>query len=182
MGKLHQALGEAHQAFIRRQNVFFTATAASTGRVNVSPKGLDSLRLLSPTRVAYLDLTGSGNETAAHLLQNRRITVMFCSFEKEPLILRIYGEATSLYPQHNEWHHLRPLFGGPRPGERQIVDIQITSVQTSCGFGVPLMEQVGTRDTLERWAERKGPEGVARYQAEHNLQSIDGFATGLPQP
>lgn len=179
MGKLFTEISASHREFISRQKIFFTGTAAETGRVNISPKGLNALRVLSPHRVAYVDLTGSGNETAAHLAANGRLTLMFCSFEGEPLILRLYGRATSVYPRHEAWAQLRPLFGASQPGERQIVDLHVESVQTSCGFGVPLYQFESERDLLPKWAEKKGSDGIAAYWAEKNTRSIDGFPTHL---
>jgi hypothetical protein len=179
MGKFFQQLTPAHREFIAQQKLYFIATAADQGRVNVSPKGYDSFRVLSPSRVGYLDLTGSGAETAAHLAQNGRATVMFCAFEGAPLILRIYGRGSSVQPYNETWTQLRPLFGPPLAGERQLVIIEVDSVQTSCGFGIPLFEHAGDRDTLIDWAEKKGPAGVAAYQAEKNAVSIDGLPTHL---
>jgi hypothetical protein len=179
MGKFFQQLTPAHREFIAQQKVYFIATAADQGRVNVSPKGYDSFRVLSPSRVGYLDLTGSGAETAAHLAQNGRATVMFCAFEGDPLILRLYGRGSSVQPHDDAWTQLRPLFGPPLAGERQLVIIEVDSVQTSCGFGIPLFEHAGDRDTLIDWAEKKGPAGVAAYQAEKNAVSIDGLPTHL---
>lgn len=182
MGKFFQELSREHQVFISRQKVFFTGTAAEEGRVNVSPKGLDVLRVLAPDRIAYLDVTGSGNETAAHLLRLPRITVMFCSFDADPLILRAYGRGRSVLPRDSDWQQMRPLFGEPRPGERQIIDVRVESVQTSCGFGVPQMEFSAHRTLLGTWAEKKGPEGIAQYWRDKNSRSIDGFPTSLSTP
>ncbi|MGC4071034.1 MAG: pyridoxamine 5'-phosphate oxidase family protein [Nibricoccus sp.] len=166
MGKFFEQLTPAHREFIARQKIYFVATAPDSGRVNVSPKGYDSFRVLSPSRAGYLDLTGSGSETSAHLTQNGRATLMFCAFEGDPLILRLYGRGQSIQPHHDEWKQLRPLFGPPLAGERQLVIIDIESVQTSCGFGVPFFESAGPRTTLVDWAERKGPEGLAAYRVE----------------
>jgi hypothetical protein len=180
MGKFFGELTTAHQAFIAQQKIFFVASApAEGGRVNVSPKGLGGFRVLTPRLAGYLDLTGSGAETAAHVAQNGRLTLMFCAFEGDPLILRLYGRGRSIKPQDAEWTQLRRLFGPPAEGERQIVTIEIQSVQTSCGFGVPLFAFVGERDILTDWAARKGPEGLAAYRAEKNAVSIDGLPTTL---
>ena len=181
MGKTHEGITGRLREFIEAQPMFFTATAplADTGTVNLSPKGLDTFRVLSPTRVAYLDLTGSGNETSAHLAENARATIMFCAFEGDPLILRLYGRGRSAQPHHEEWKQLRPLFGTPLAGERQLVIVDIESVQTSCGFGVPFFEHTGPRNTLIDWAGRKGPDGLATYRAEKNANSIDGLPTTL---
>src|SRR4051812_24583282 len=154
MGKLFTELTEAHCSFIAQQKLFFVGTAPETGRVNLSPKGLDSFRILNTRRVAYLDLTGSGNETAAHLLENTRITLMFCAFDGAPMILRLYGEGYTVLPKDVEWKELRPLFGPPIAGERQITVIAISSVQTSCGFSVPFFSYVADRTQLTEWAQK----------------------------
>ncbi len=179
MAKFLTALDERLSDFILRQKMFFTATAPLDGRVNLSPKGLDTFRILNPSRVGYLDATGSGNETAAHLLQNGRITIMFCASDGLPLILRLYAKGRSVQPASDDWSALRPFFGPHMPGERQLIIADIDSVQTSCGFGVPLFEFKEDRNQLSAWAERKGTEGVIAYRAEKNRQSIDGLPTGL---
>lgn len=158
--------------------MFFTATAPQQGRINVSPKGGDTLRILDERRVAYLDITGSGNETAAHIIDNGRLTLMFCSFEDQPLILRLYGRGEVIAKTHDEWVALLALF--PRiAGMRQIVRLHIESVQTSCGYAVPLYDYRGERDTYPRWAEKKGAAGIVEYQEQKNRMSIDGLPTGL---
>ena len=179
MAKFLQALDDRLSAFIREQKMFFTATAPNDGRVNLSPKGLDTFRILDAKRVGYLDATGSGNETAAHLLQNGRITIMFCAFEGAPLILRLYGTGRSVQPGSPDWSELRPVFGPPMRGERQLIVVDIESVQTSCGFGVPLYVFHEHRDQLPAWADRKGEEGLIAYRAEKNRVSIDGLSTGI---
>jgi hypothetical protein len=175
MGKFFEHLTDAHREFIARQKIFFVATAHATGRVNVSPKGYDAFRVLTPSRAGFLDLTGSGAETSAHLAADGRITLMFCSFENDPLILRFYGRGRSILPGDADWKQLRPLFGPALAGERQLVIVDIESVQTSCGFGVPFFEYTGPRDTLINWAEKKGPDGLVAYRAEKNARSIDGL-------
>ena len=179
MGKFFHTLTPAHGEFIAAQRVFFVATAPASGRVNLSPKGLDTFRTLTPARVGYLDITGSGNETAAHVRENGRVTFMFCALAGDPLILRVYGRGRIVRPRHAEWAELRPLFGPARPGERQLVLVEIESVQTSCGFGVPLYEYAGDRTLMADWACRKGEAGVAAYQAEKNTRSIDGLPSGI---
>lgn len=179
MAKFFEELSPSHRRFIERQKIFFVGSAPATGRVNISPKGLDCLRILGPRRLAYLDLTGSGNETAAHTAENGRVTLMVCSFDAEPLILRAYGRGRAVHPRDGDWAQLRPLFGPPVAGERQIIDVQVDSVQTSCGFAVPFFDFRGERDVLVNWAEKKGPEGVQTYWAEKNTRSIDGLPTGL---
>lgn len=150
----------------------------SDGIVNLSPKGMDSLRILSPNRVMWLNVTGSGNETATHLLQNDRITVMFCAFEGKPLILRLYGHGKIYHHRDEEWNTHINLF--PKlPGARQLIDIQIDVVQTSCGMAVPFMDYNREREELNRWAEKKGNDGIHAYWDEKNAVSFDGHPTGI---
>lgn len=178
MAKFYPALTEQHALFIRSQKIFFTASAPQRGRINLSPKGMDSLRILTPNRVAYLDLTGSGNETAAHLLENGRITLMFCSFDEAPLILRIYGAGRAVQPRSPDWNSLHAAFPA-LPAERQIIELTVESVQTSCGYAVPQYVYTGERAILARWAEKKGPAGLLEYWREKNRISIDGLPSGL---
>jgi hypothetical protein len=180
MAKLYDRITDDLAEFIRAQPLFFVATApvASDGHINLSPKGLDCLRVLSPERLAYLDLTGSGNETSAHVTENGRITFMFCAFGGSPRILRLYGHGCTVLPGADRWAEVRPLFPD-YPGARQIIVADITRVQTSCGFAVPLMEYAGQRDTLIRWAATRGDESLAEYWCEKNAQSIDGLPTPL---
>lgn len=179
MAKFFPSLSPEHQQFVTAQHVFFVATAPARGRVNVSPKGMDTFRVLSSSRVAYLDFTGSGSETSAHLIENGRITLMFCAFSGAPLILRMYGRGRSVRPKDDGWAQLRPLFGAEVPGERQMIDVTIEGVQTSCGFGVPLFEFAKERTLLRDWAQKKGPDGLVAYRVEKNSASIDGLPTGL---
>ena len=167
--------------WIKQQPMFFNATAplGGQGHVNLSPRGLDSLRVVDPNQVAILDLTGSGNETAAHLLENGRITIMFCAFSGDPMILRLYGAGEVILPGDEDWAELRALFAPDIPGVRQIFRVLVTRVQTSCGYGVPLMDYVGQREKLLDWAVEKGPDGVKQYQKEKNSQSIDGLASSF---
>jgi hypothetical protein len=178
MANVQSCITPELEAFIIAQPMFFVGTAplSPAGHINVSPKGLATFRVISPTRVAYLDLTGSGNETAAHVLENGRITFMFCAFEASPKILRLYGTAKSVTPGGLQWDELAALFP-TFPGVRQIFDATIERVQTSCGFGVPVMQMVGQRDTLPQWAQKKGPEGIKEYQQNKNRISIDGLRT-----
>ena len=174
------AITDTERAFIEAQHLFFVASAplSSDGHINLSPKGLDTLRILSPNRVAWLDLTGSGNETAAHLRENGRITLMFCAFAGPPKVLRLYGRGAVVLPGAPRWDELRAHFGA-YPGVRQIMEIEVSRVQTSCGFAVPRYEYVGQRDTLIRWADAKGAGGIAAYRAANNVCSIDGLLTPL---
>jgi hypothetical protein len=165
--------------FIEAQHLFFVGTAARDGRVNISPKGLGTLRVVSPDRVVWLNLTGSGNETAAHVIDSARMTLMFCSFDAKPLIVRVYGTATTLHEGDPRWDELAALFP-ELPGTRNIFDVSVDLVQTSCGFGVPRMELVEERDTMTVGLERRGSDGVRDYQQANNRLSIDGFPTGLP--
>jgi len=180
MGKLYQNITDELREFIRAQHLFFVATAplSAEGHVNLSPKGCDSLRILSPNRVAYLDITGSGIETSAHLLENGRITFMFCAFEGPPKILRLYGTGRPILPEMPEWDELFPLFPNLL-GARQIILADIHRVYTSCGYTVPLYEYQGERDTWERWATAKGEDGLIEYRKEKNSASIDGLPTPL---
>jgi hypothetical protein len=181
MAKFYERLDENLKKFIGEQKIFFTASAPSDGegRVNLSPKGIDTFRCLDDETIAYLDLTGSGNETAAHLSQNGRITVMFCSFSGNPLILRIYGRGEVIRPSDERlWEKLHENFP-EYVGERQIILINIESLQTSCGFGVPVYEFKRERNDLIRWAERKGEDGIRQYWRDKNQKSIDGLPTNI---
>jgi len=171
---------EHHQSFIKKQHLFFVATAplSAEGHINLSPKGLDSFRILSDSRVAYMDITGSGNETSAHLLENGRITFMFCAFEGSPNILRLYGKGNTVLPGHALWNELASLFI-IHPSTRQIIIADIFKVQTSCGFGVPFYEYAGERDQADKWAETKGAAGLEEYRMEKNRVSIDGLPTPI---
>lgn len=164
--------------FIERQTLFFTGTARAEGRVNVSPKGTDSLRMLSSKQLVWRNLTGSGNETAAHLLENKRMTIMFCAFDKKPLILRLYGTATAIHPRDKNWHTYLEMFPA-HAGTRQFYVMDIELVQTSCGFAVPLMDFVAERGALDTWSEKKGEAGIREYWKEKNSLSIDGFETEI---
>lgn len=178
MAKFYSGLPPELQEFIAQQHIFFVATAPQEGRINLSPKGIDTFRCLSDRTVAYLDLTGSGNETAAHVQANSRITVMFCSFTEKPLILRLYGQGRVLRPRDSAWQEYCHLFPAI-PGIRQIAVVEIESVQTSCGFGVPCYEFQGQRETLLEWAAQKGEAGLQDYWHAKNQSSIDGLPTHL---
>lgn len=179
MAKFYTELNDNLTTFIQAQKLFFVATAPEDGRINLSPKGMDTLRCLDSKTVAFLNLTGSGNETAAHLYQNGRLTMMFCSFDEKPLILRLSGRGRVVYPRHQaEWERLYPLFG-PLPGGRQIIVLEIELVQTSCGFGVPVYEFKAERPDLRRSIEKTGEAGLAAYREKHNQVSIDGLPAHL---
>ena len=178
MAKFYDRLDNKLQAFISEQKIFFTATAPISGRINLSPKGIDTFSCIDDSTVAYLDLTGSGNETAAHLYENGRMTIMFCSFDENPLILRLYGQGEVISSKSERFEQLHSLFP-QTPGTRQIILLNIESIQTSCGFGVPMYELKQERKTLIDWAAKKGRSGIEEYQQENNLESIDGLPTKL---
>ncbi len=178
MGKQFDQLSDAHIAFIKAQQMFFTGTAARDGKVNISPKGMDSLRVLDTNTIAYINVTGSGNETAGHLLDHPRMTLMWCSFDKKPQIMRTYGTARTLHPRDAEWSEMAARLP-TLPGARQIYVQTIEMVQTSCGYAVPFMEPKGDRDTLLHWAADKGEDGVTRYWDERNQTTLDGKPTGI---
>jgi len=178
MGKKYKEIEKPLQKFIEQQNIFFVATAAPDGRVNVSPKGLDSLRILRKNRVAWLNLTGSGNETAAHVLESDRMTIMFCAFEGKPMIMRLYGHVTAVHPRDKNWGEFIAYFPA-HAGARQIFDMQVDLVQTSCGSGVPLFDYAGERDQLQSWSEKKGTAELEKYWEEKNQISLDGKPTKI---
>lgn len=180
MAKVHDEITPELQAFITHQHMFFVGSAplSGDGHVNLSPKGLDCFRVLSPLRVGYMDLIGSGNETSAHLLENGRITLMFCAFDGPPNILRLYGTGHTVLPGQPEWDELSPRFS-VYPSTRQLIVVDITRVQTSCGFGVPLYDYTGERDMHFKWAEKTGPQGLIDYQQRKNVTSIDALPTAL---
>ena len=173
MAEFFEHLTEAHTAMIARQPVFFVATASSSGRINLSPKGYDAFRVLSSKRVAYLDLGGSGNETHAHLAADGRITLMFCNFEQPALILRIYGRGVPMLPQDSDWPKVAAHFE-VLPGTRQIFVIEVESVQTSCGWGVPFMAFDRERDTLVKYHANSDPAAWEAKMASRTA-SIDGL-------
>jgi hypothetical protein len=171
----------AQRKFILKQKIFFNASATTNSRVNLSPRDVASPRILDDITVAYLDLTGSGNETAAHLRADGRLTLMFCSFEGAPLVLRLYGRGRIVARRSAEYRALLAshFSGEDRLGARQMVVLEVDRVQTSCGYGVPLFQFAGHRDTLTRWAEAKGQDGLELYWRQKNLRSIDDLPTGL---
>lgn len=178
MGTQYPELSDAHIGFIQKQHIFFVGSAARDGRVNISPKGMDSLRVISPNRIVWRNMTGSGNETAGHLADINRITLMWCGFEKTPMILRAYGTAKTLHPRDSDFEALNADFASS-PGARQIYDVTIEMVQKSCGYAVPFMDYTGDRDVLWNWAENKGEDGVKTYWEERNQHTIDGKPTGI---
>ncbi len=178
MAKFFDSLTDGLIRFIEAQHMFFVASAPTEGRVNLSPKGMDTFRCLDASTVAYLDLTGSGNETSAHIKDNGRITIMLCGYGEEALILRLYAHGEIVYPDTPRWKELAPKFE-ILPGARQIVVANINSVQTSCGYAVPLYDFADHRQKLVAWAEKKGPDGLDEYRKTKNTTSIDGAPTGL---
>ena len=164
--------------FIGEQKVFFVATAARDGRINLSPKGQDSLRVLNSREILWMNLTGSGNETAAHLAEFNRITMMWCAFEGPPRILRVYGTAQVFHPRDARWAEFSTQLPSTT-GTRQYFLVAIELVQTSCGYAVPFMNYVEDRRVLSTWAEKKGEEGIAEYWQKRNQLSIDGKPTGI---
>lgn len=178
MAKFFDRIDDKIRKFIGEQKMFFTASAPANGRVNLSPKGIDTFRVLDENTVCYLDLTGSGNETAAHLAENGRLTIMFCSFSGAPLILRLYGAGEVVSQKSEKWNELNNLFD-EYAGIRQIIVLNVESLQTSCGFGIPVYEFKKDRTTLIDWAENKGADGIEKYWRDKNQTSIDGLPTGI---
>lgn len=176
MGRVHDAIDDGLRGWIDQQHVFFVSTAplAADGHVNVSPKGLDSFRVLGRRRVAYLDLTGSGVETIAHVRENGRICVMFCAFDGPPRIVRFHGRGTVAEVGTPAFDELAPHFE-LRQGTRAIIDVAVSRIADSCGYAVPLMSFDGERSMLDEWAERRGPDGIVAYRAERNAESLDGL-------
>jgi hypothetical protein len=164
--------------FIGRQKIFFVATAARDGRVNLSPKGHESLAVAGPNEIVWLNLTGSGNETAAHLLDIDRMTLMWCAFEGPPQILRVYGSAQAVHPGDEAWKSCTATVA-PELGARQYLRLAIDLVQTSCGYAVPRYDYREDRTALRKWTEKKGREGLERYWRETNATSLDGRPTGI---
>lgn len=178
MGQQFSELSEHHQNFISEQKIFFVGTATDTSMINISPKGMDSLRVLESNRVAWLNVTGSGNETAAHVQTHPRMTIMFAAFEGRPVIMRLYGQATAIHKNDEQWSEFYSLFD-PHVGARQVFVMDIEMVQTSCGTAVPLFDYVGDRDTLTNWATTKGEAGIQAYWEQKNQLSLDGIETHI---
>ena len=178
MAERFDSLENKHRAFIEAQHLYFVGTAGAAGYVNVSPKGMDSFRIIDEATVAWLNLTGSGNETAAHVLENGRMTVMFCSFDKQPLIMRLYGQATVAHPRDARWDELAALFP-TYTGARQVFVLSLELVQTSCGYAVPYFKLKGERPTLTKWSDNHGESGIQEYWAEKNTKSLNDKDTGI---
>lgn len=178
MGKRLDYLTPELIAFIKNQQLFFVGTAAKEGSVNISPKGTDSFRILNKNKIVWLNLTGSGNETAAHLIKNNRMTIMFCAFEGKPLILRLYGKAKIYHKSNQQFETYSKLFP-TNVGARQIIEMYIDLVQTSCGFAVPFMDFKEERTTLNDWSTKQGESKIKDYWKNKNVKSIDGFETNI---
>lgn len=178
MGQKYSELSEKHVEFIAQQKLFFVGTATADSRVNISPKGMDSFRVINKKRVVWLNVTGSGNETAAHIQHNPRMTIMFCAFEGAPLILRLYGAAKVIHKTCADWQELQTLFP-PLPGARQIFDLEVDLVQSSCGMAVPYFSYDGDRELLSDWAVKRGDEGIKEYWVQKNQFSLDGMPTHI---
>ena len=184
MAKVYESINDKLRDFIERQKMFFVATAplSADGHINLSPKGLPgTFCLLDDRTLAYLDLTGSGVETIAHLRENGRICVMFCAFEGPPRIVRVHGTGDVIEPHDEKFQTLVGRFED-YVGARSIIVIHADRISDSCGYGVPLYEHKGEREQLQKWAEHKGPDGIAEYQRENNAQSIDGIPSALGKP
>jgi hypothetical protein len=179
MAKIHPCITVELKDWIERQPMYFLASAPleADSHINLSPRGLDSFRVTGENEVVIMDLTGSGNETAAHLTQNGRLTVMFCAFDNEPRILRLFGQGEVILADDKLWTNYRALFNESIAGVRQIFKLNVSRVQTSCGFGVPLMQLKSQRDLLTKWATKKGEEALKDYRQKKNSQSIDGLPT-----
>jgi hypothetical protein len=178
MARRFTEIKDSFRAFIEQQHIFFVATAAADGRVNVSPKGMDSLRVLDSNHVLWLNVTGSGNETAAHLQESPRMTLMFCAFNGSALVLRLYGTAQTIHPGDAHWPEFYAHFK-PNAGSRQIFHMHVDLVQTSCGMAVPFLDYAGDREELNEWATKKGEQGIREYWSTRNELSVDGKDTGM---
>ncbi|MFL0805433.1 MAG: pyridoxamine 5'-phosphate oxidase family protein [Agarilytica sp.] len=178
MGQQFKALSEKHIAFINQQKIFFVGTASHDSRVNISPKGMDSFHIIDQNRIAWLNVTGSGNETSAHIQQHPRMTIMFTAFEGNPLTLRLYGSAKVIHHTDKEWEDMYSLFK-PLPGARQIFDLSVEMVQNSCGMSIPFYDYAGERDQLTHWAKVQGDQGIKQYWENKNQLSIDGEPTNI---
>jgi len=178
MADFFDDLNEELIEFIKEQKIFFVATAANQGLINLSPKGMDTFTCIDNNTVGYLDLTGSGNETAAHIKENKRLTIMMCSFTQKPLILRLYGEGEVIFPRNKEWDKWKAHFN-TYYGERQIILLHIKMVQTACGYAVPFYEYKKERDTLTKWTEKLTDSEIKEYWKEKNQLSLDKLPTGL---
>ena len=180
MAKQYDHINSRLQKFIEAQKMFFVATGSDKSRINLSPKGMDTFRVIDDKRVIWLNLTGSGNETAAHLEADGRITMMLCAFEGAPMILRIYGRGRVIHPKHELWNELIDHFPD-LGGKRQIIDVEVEMVQTSCGMSIPFYDFKSERRELDDWAKKTGEEGIRDYWKKKNQKSIDGLPTRIEE-
>ncbi|MEH6910460.1 MAG: pyridoxamine 5'-phosphate oxidase family protein [Oceanicoccus sp.] len=178
MGQQYTELSDKLIKFIGEQKIFFVGTATASSKVNISPKGMDSLRVLGNNRVIWLNVTGSGNETSAHIQEYPRMTIMFAAFEGNPMILRLYGQAKVIHRNDPNWDGMYSCFN-PIAGARQVFDLTIDMVQTSCGMAVPFFDYVEEREQLKSWASKKGDEGIKEYWQQKNQLSLDGKPTNI---
>lgn len=178
MGQQYSEINDKNRQFIQEQKIFFVGTASADSRVNISPKGMDSLKVLSPNRVIWLNVTGSANETAAHVQENSRMTLMFLAFDGSPNILRLYGQAKAVHKNDPEWAELSSHFE-LIPGTRQIFDLSVDLVQNSCGMSVPLFDYKEDRNQLRDWATKQGDDGIEKYWEKKNRISLDGVETHI---
>ena len=178
MGQRYSEIPNKLKQFIKEQKIFFVGTASEDSRVNISPKGMDSLRVMDKNRIVWLNVTGSGNETSAHIQENSRMTIMFVALDGKPMILRVYGSARVIHKNDQEWKKLYSLFD-PIPGARQVFDLEVDLVQTSCGMAVPFFDYVEERNQLKNWAIKKGDEGLKEYWKQKNQVSLDGKPTNI---
>ena len=170
------SINKAHKEFIEKQKMFVVGSAGAEGFINVSPKGMDTFKILDENTVVWLNHTGSGNETSAHVQENGRMTIMFNSYDKVPMILKLYGKATVIHEKDDRWHEMSAHFE-EFIGTRQFFEMHVELVLTSCGFGVPQYKYIGERNKLQKWAEKKGREGMKAYWAEKNVVTLDGVET-----
>jgi hypothetical protein len=178
VGQQYLEISDKNIQFINEQKIFFVGTATKDSRVNISPKGMDSFKVLGPNRVIWLNVTGSGNETSAHIQENNRMTIMFLAFDGSPNILRLYGQAKVIHKNNEKWDELSSHFT-LLPGARQIFDLSVDLVQNSCGMSVPLYRYDEDRNQLKEWAIKQGDEGIAKYWEKKNQKSIDGLETNI---
>jgi len=178
MTQQYSEISDNIKKFIEDQKIFFVGTATENSRINISPKGMDSLKIINKNRVIWLNATGSGNETSAHIQENPRMTIMFSAFEGNPVILRLYGSAKVIHKNDTQWNELFSFFNS-MPGARQIFDLNVDLVQTSCGMAVPFFDYVEQREQLKNWAIKKGDEGLKEYWLQKNQLSLDGKPTNI---
>ncbi|MCP4788814.1 MAG: pyridoxamine 5'-phosphate oxidase family protein [Gammaproteobacteria bacterium] len=178
MGTRFDSISPKHEEFIQQQPLFFVATATADSTINLSPKGIDSFRILGPNRICWLNLTGSANESAAHIRHNPRMTIMFCAFSGAASILRLFGTARAIHHNDTDWQEYYELFP-ESVGARQIFEMQVDIVQVSCGYGVPLMDYQSDRKEITTWTSRHGETGIKKYWHDHNQTTIDGLETHI---